>query len=130
MDKISINNFLLQNQLPSTPAIISAHNTLTYNQLARNYGSIKKYLIEQGVNKNDFVGIFGEHTVEFVISVLALWKLGAIPVLLNPKVTQNELQDFLQSANCNRMVGSEDQLEKYRATGWKFISIPTDLNES
>jgi len=130
MDKISINNFLLQNQLPSAPAIISAEKTLTYNQLARKSGSAKQYFSEQGVNENDFVGIIGEHTVEFVISVLALWKLRAIPVLLNPKVTQTELIDYLQSANCNRLVGKEDQLKKYSITGQKFITIPNDLCES
>ncbi len=130
MDKIPINNFLLQNELPSAPAIISANKTLTYDQLSRKSGSIKKYLSEQGVNENDFVGIFGEHTVEFVISILALWKLGAIPVLLNPKVTQTELIDFLRSANCNLLVGSKDQLEKYSITEQKFITIPDDLNAS
>jgi O-succinylbenzoic acid--CoA ligase len=130
MDKISINNFLLQNQLSSSSAIISADKTLAYNQLARKSGSIKKHLSEQGVNENDFVGIFGEHTVEFVISILALWNLGAIPILLIPKVTQNELDDFLQSANCHTLVGSEDQLEKYSITRQIFITIPTDLNAS
>jgi len=130
MDKISINNFLLQNQLPSAQAIVSTDKNLTYDQLARKSGSIKKHFSEQGVNENDFVGVVGEHTVEFVISILALWKLGAIPVLLNPKVTLNELDDFLQSANCNLLVGSKDQLEKYSITGQKFITIPTDLNES
>ena len=130
MDKISINNFLLQNQLPSAPAIITTGKTCTYNQLAIKSGSIKKYFFEQGVNENDFVGIFGEHTIEFVISVLALWKLGAIPVLLNPKVTQNELNDFLQSANCNTLIGSEDQLKKYSITGQKFITVPINLNEN
>ena len=130
MDKISINNFLLQNQLPSSSAIISADKTFTYNQLSRKSGSIKKHFSEQGVNENVFVGIFGEHTVEFVLSVLALWKLGAIPVLLNPKITQNELNDSLQSAKCSTIVGSENQLEKYSFAEQKFITIPTDLSES
>jgi O-succinylbenzoic acid--CoA ligase len=130
MNKISINNFLLHNQLSSAPAIITTGKTFTYNQLARKSGSIKKHLSEQSVNENDFIGIFGEHTIEFVISVLALWKLGAIPVLLNPKVTQNELNDFLQSANCITLVGSEDQLKKYSITEQKFITLPDDLNES
>jgi len=130
MDKISINNFLLQNQLPSAQTIISAEKTMTYKQLFIKSGSIKKHFSEKGVNENDFVGVFGEHTVEFVISILALWKLGAIPVLLNPKVTQNELEDFLQSANCNTLVGSEDQLKKYSITGLIFIALPNNLNES
>jgi len=130
MDEISINNFLLQNRLPSAPAIISYDKTLTYDLLARETGRAKKYFSEQGVNENDFVGIFGEHTVEFVISVLALWKLGAIPVLLNPKVTQTELIDYLQSANCNTVLGTMDQLKKYSITGQNIITIPTDLNES
>jgi len=130
MDKISINNFVAQNQLPSAQAIISAAKTLTYNQLSKKSGSLKKYLFEQGIAENNFIGILGEHTIEFVISVLALWKLGAIPVLLNPKVSQTALIDYFQSANCNLLIGSEDQLKKYNITVQKFITIPTNLNES
>ncbi len=113
MEIISINNFLLRNHLPSAPAIITADKTFTYNQLARYSNSARKYFSQKGITENGFVGIFGEHTIDFVISVLALWKLGAIPVLLNPKVSQNELNEFLQSANCSLLVGSEDQLMKY-----------------
>jgi len=75
MDKISINNLLLRNQLPSSPAIISVGKTFTYNELAGKSESTKQQFSEQGLNKDDFVGIFGEHNVEFIISVLALWKL-------------------------------------------------------
>ena len=130
MDKISINNFLLQNQFPSSTAIITSLKTFTYNQLAGISASAEQHLSKQGINENDFVGIFGEHTAEFVISVLALWKLGAIPVLLNPKVTQNELNDFLLSANCSVLVGSQDQLRKYSNPIQNFVAIPKDLNVS
>jgi O-succinylbenzoic acid--CoA ligase len=129
MEKISINNFLLHSQLPSDPAIITAHNSFTYRQLAGKSVSVKKYFSTQGVNGNDFIGIFGEHTAEFLISVLALWRLGAIPVLLNPKVTQIELDDFLQSAKCNTLIGSKNQLEKYSSTKQKFIALPDELDE-
>lgn len=129
MNKISINNLLLQSQLPSDPAIITARNSFTYRQLAGKSRGLKKYFSTQGVNGNDFVGIFGEHTAEFLISVLALWRLGAIPVLLNPKVTQIELDDFLQSANCNTLIGSKDQLGKYSSRKQKFITLTDDLDE-
>jgi O-succinylbenzoic acid--CoA ligase len=128
MEKISINIFLLRNQLPSAPAIITADKTFTYNQLAGKSASAEQHLSKQGINEDYFVGIFGEHTIDFVISVLALWKLGAIPVLLNPKVTQNELNDFLQSANCSVLVGSEDQLRKYSNPTQNFVAIPKDSN--
>jgi len=130
MDKISINNFFLQSHISSEPAIITHHYTLTYKYLADKSETVKKYFSKQKINKDDFIGIFGEHTIEFIISVLALWKLGATPVLLNPKVTQNELNDFLQSANFKTLVGSEDQLKKYSITKQKFITLPNDLIES
>ncbi len=116
--------------MPSAPAIITADKTFTYNQLARYSISARKYFSQKGITENGFVGIFGEHTIDFVISVLALWKLGTIPVLLNPKVSQNELNDFLQSANCSVLVGSEDQLSKYSNPTQNFVAIPKDLNLS
>jgi len=129
MDKISINNLLLQNQLPSASAIISTDKTLTNEQLVKYSGSLKIYFSEQGVNENDFVGIFGEHTVEFVISVLALWKIGAVPVLLNPKITLPELNELLQSVKCSRVIGSIDQQNKNNFTEQEFIAKPDNLEE-
>jgi len=130
MDKISLNNFLLQNHSSSAQGILTTHKSFTYNQLASQSAYLKKYFLQQGINEEDFVGIFGEHTIEFIISVLALWKLGAIPVLLNPKVTQPELLDYLGTGNCDTLIGSEHQLKKYSFTKHKFIALPNDLDES
>lgn len=129
MDNISINNFLLQNQLPSSTAIITPLKTITYNRLARFSNSAKNYFSEQGITENNIIGIFCEHTTEFVVSVIALWKLGTIPVLLYPKATQSELNDYLQTANCKAIVGSKNQLEKYTFDNKIVITLPNDLNQ-
>ena len=129
MEKISINNFYRQYQLHSASAIITADKTFTYNQLAGKSASAEQHLSKQGINKDDFVGIFGEHTAEFVISVLALWKIGAIPVLLNLKVTQNELIDLLHTVNCKAIVGSKNQLKKYNFDNKIVIALLNDLNQ-
>ncbi len=130
MDNISIKKILLRNQLPSSTAIITPRKTFTYNDLARLSNDAKIYFSEQGITENCFIGIFCEHTAEFVISVLALWKLGAIPVLLNPKATQSELNDLLQTANCKSIVGSKNQLEKYNYDNKIVSTLPKYLHHN
>ena len=130
MSKTSINNFLLQNQLPSNLAIITPHKSFTYKQLAIHSNFCQKYFSQRKIAENDLVGIFSEHTIEFIISVLALWKLRAVPVLLNPKITQNEINGIMQSANCKTVVGSGDQLKKYNFTNKVISSLSKEFQEN
>ena len=49
----------------------------------------------------DKVAILSENNTEYVILVLALWKIGAIPVPLNTRLLPNELEELVSFAGCN-----------------------------
>ncbi len=127
MDRISINNLLLQNQSPDSPAIITIHKSLTYKELKEVSLKWKFYFMEKGIAENDLVGIFCYHSVEFVVSILALWQLEAIPVLINPSVTQSDLKELLQITNSKKLVAPDKLINKFDLNEYNIITRPKVL---
>ena len=70
----------------------------TYAQLQEQALSICQALTAQGVGQHDRVLIWAENSGSYVVSLLALWQLGAIPVSVNPRYRQKELELIL--ADC------------------------------
>src|SRR3984957_14555404 len=71
---------------PHAPALVYPKTALTWqafearaNRLARLYQSL-------GVNKNDMVGIALENGPAFHVAAFAVWKLGAVPPTLSPRL--------------------------------------------
>lgn len=94
---ITINNnsnwLNQQSQLiPRTIAVRTSTSELTFSDL---YSAVKKTASElygKGVKSGDHVALLFGNNERFVMNVLALWELGAIPVPLNTRLTTNEIE--------------------------------------
>lgn len=89
------NNFWLdqQEQLSgSNLAVISSSGKLTYAELSKSVNSVCSFLKKLGIKENDNAAVLSENTLEFMLLIFALWKLNAVPVPLNIKLTGNELK--------------------------------------
>lgn len=82
-------------------AIITHSSTLTYKQLDERISSTVQLLIKLGIKRWDKAAILSENSAEYVILVLSLWKMGAIPVPLNTRLLPNELEELVSFAGCN-----------------------------
>lgn len=69
---------------PGRTAVISGSEELTYQQLQDRSDQVAALLIEQGVEKGKFVGVFMERSVDLIIGLLATIKVGGIYVPLDP----------------------------------------------
>lgn len=57
---------------------------ITYDELMRNVNRAANFLLHHGVQKGDRVAISMSNSVEFIYFELALFLIGAVPILLNP----------------------------------------------
>lgn len=79
------------------------------------------YLEKIGIKAGDFIAILSSNTLEFIINIFALWVLNAVPVLLNPKLTKDEIKESIKFAGCKFLIGrSEDR--KICIENIRFIS--------
>jgi fatty-acyl-CoA synthase len=81
---------------------------LTYRQLDQRAAALAAALRELGVEKGDRIALALPNWPEFVISMFAAAKLGAVIVPLNPRYTVPELQYMLRHSESAVVVSAED----------------------
>ncbi|MGE5351212.1 MAG: o-succinylbenzoate--CoA ligase [Acidobacteriota bacterium] len=79
----------------SHPAIISRDETITYGELVRLVGAYAAFLRSSGVKKGMHAAILSSNNAEFILLTMALWSLGAVPVPLNVRLLDEDLEKLV-----------------------------------
>jgi amino acid adenylation domain-containing protein len=77
---------------PDAPALQFEDQHLSYAQLNDKVNQLARYLIKQGVQPADLVGVYMERSVAMIVSLLATWKAGASYVPLDPTFPAERLR--------------------------------------
>ncbi|KAK2051210.1 acetyl-CoA synthetase-like protein, partial [Colletotrichum caudatum] len=71
----------------SKPALRDGHGSgLTYAQMAARVDAIAAHLVKKGIGRGKIVGIMQASTLDFICSILAIWKAGATYTPLDPRL--------------------------------------------
>ena len=90
------------------PCVYFEDETWSYSQINKAANSFARYLTKNGIKHGDRVVLFMENRPYYVISLLALNKLGAIGVLINTSLTGDPLIHCINSSNSTKcIVGAE-----------------------
>ena len=94
------NSFLARGEEPAITFLRDgrAETAISYLELERDANRMANTFVELGVEKGDRVILFIPKSLIFVVAHLALQKLGAITVPLNPGFKQSEMQYLLGDA--------------------------------
>lgn len=119
------------NQTPYLPdydsiAIITPDTALSYKQLNNKISFSVEALVNLGINRGDKAAILGENSAEYVILILALWKLGAIPVPLNIRLLKNEIKELILFAECKLLLTGKTDKDIDNIPGVKLARFPID----
>lgn len=79
-------------------------STLTVKQVDDLSNALAVALQEQGVKRRDRVAVYMQNMPQFVLTLLASWKLGAALVSLNPMLKQRELKNILQDSGAVALI--------------------------
>jgi O-succinylbenzoic acid--CoA ligase len=80
-------------------AIIGDYASIEFKELSSVVSFTAKHYYNSGIDKGKFIAILADNSVEYVITIFALWKLGAVPVPINTRLTEKEISDILYSVN-------------------------------
>ncbi|MGE0153201.1 MAG: class I adenylate-forming enzyme family protein [Reyranellaceae bacterium] len=93
-----------RNQHPTRTAIVFEGRSWNYRQLwsegMRRYGVLK----ERGVKRHDRVGILIPNHPEWFFCYIAVSRLGAVAVPINPAYTKHEIQSLLDAADLAALI--------------------------
>jgi acyl-CoA synthetase (AMP-forming)/AMP-acid ligase II len=90
--------------VPDRVALICGDDQLTYAQLEDRANRLAHYLIDQGVRKDDKVGLYCRNRIEIVIAMLATVKAGAILVNVNFRYVEGELRYLFDNSDMVALV--------------------------
>ena len=81
---------------PDAVAIHYRDSALTFAALDERSGAFAAALAQRGVARGDRVALYLQNVPEFVVAVLAAWRLGAIAVPVNPMLKEREVRTLLE----------------------------------
>jgi long-chain acyl-CoA synthetase len=90
------------------PAVFYFDSTLSYGEVDRLSDRLAAGLAAKGVGRGDRIAIILQNTPAFVIGTVAVWKLGAIVVCLNPMYRAPELVKLFSDCGPKAVVCHDD----------------------
>jgi len=90
--------------VPDRVALICGDEKLTYAELEEKANRLAHYLIDQGVKKDDKVGVYCRNRNEIVIAMLGIVKAGAILVNVNYRYVEGELRYLFDNSDMVALV--------------------------
>lgn len=110
--------------IPDRPVVVHGERELSAADADRVVGALGAALVARGVRPGDRVGIRLQNVPQFPLLLLALWRIAAVAVPLNPMYTRRELRHIAVEADlvgvvCETSARTEIQ-EQLAATsvGW------------
>ncbi|MGZ8937609.1 MAG: non-ribosomal peptide synthetase, partial [Limisphaerales bacterium] len=111
---------------PSAPAILFNGETLTYQELDLRANALASKLLKGGAGVGALVGILLERSPEMVISLLAVSRIGAAYVPLDPSFPEERLTFMVNDAGLQSTITSESLAQRADALGCSSICIVDD----
>ncbi|KAB2332154.1 amino acid adenylation domain-containing protein [Cytobacillus depressus] len=89
---------------PKYPAISMNNESLTYDDLNKMSNEVAFKLINQGVRKGDFVGVFLNRSMEAIISLLGIMKSGGVYVPIDPSYPDERISYMVNDTACELVI--------------------------
>ena len=89
---------------PTATALLFEGDAISYSQLDSRANQLVHYLRQQGIEPNTVIGLCAERSVEMVIALLAILKLGCAYVPLDPTHPADRLQYVVEDAGINWLI--------------------------
>lgn len=101
---------------PDRPALAYFDTVLTAREADEASDALAAAMIDRGVTRGDRVGIYLQNIPQYPLTFLALWKIGAVALILNPMYRNRELRTLIDDAEPIAIVCDEHDLEVLGST--------------
>ncbi|WP_000009886.1 non-ribosomal peptide synthetase [Vibrio mimicus] len=106
---------------PNNTALISADQTLSFNEVATKAKQLAQSLIEAGMHSGEHVAVSMEKGLGQVIAVLAILHAGGVYVPIAPNQPLSRRQTIIENANIRIVVRCKTAKEKFEWTSSTHI---------
>lgn len=115
---------------PNRTAFVFNGQNYSFQEIYNMSYKMAGYLQKQGITKGDFVGLLLRNHIDTVIIMLSLQLLGGVAVVLNNKLTSEELSWQINNSKSKILVTEETFKEKVSDLQLAIESLPIVWKES
>ena len=118
--------------VPDRMALVCGDRSLTFAELDAEANQLANHLLEQGFGVGDHIGIYGQNSAEWMIAMVAIFKIRAVPININFRYVEDELAYLFDNADLVALVHSREYIDRIEAVREKapalrhFVMIDDD----
>jgi O-succinylbenzoic acid--CoA ligase len=107
-------------------AIVSEKESISYEQLKKETNHLSGYLYSIGIKKGSHVSILCENNADFIILILSLWEIGAVPIPMNIRLLDEEIEKLIEHSK-SEYIFVHHNLDKRLKGKNKRIVFPLEI---
>lgn len=93
---------------PNEPAVTCGDESITRGELQSRANRLARDFADRGVIEGSFVTVALGNSIEWVVTYVAIWKLGAVPQPVSARLPGRELAEIVGLAEPALVVGADD----------------------
>ena len=101
--------------IPDREAMVRGDHRLTYAELEARANRLAHHLAANGIGPGDHVAVYLVNSIEYVETMLAAYKLRAVPINVNYRYVEDELQYLLDDSDARAIVFDREFAPRFAA---------------
>ena len=86
--------------------------TLSWSEVDDITDSLATGLINHGVASGDRIGLLMQNVPQYMLSLVAIWKAGAVAVPINPMLTPKDVRFIVNDSDASALIGLDSLVER------------------
>ncbi len=112
---------------PKRTALILDNETLSYGDLDAKSSYLATYLHQQNIKAGNIVGISLEDNISFIIAILAIMKINAVYLPLDPSYPDTNLNFMLNNSKANLLIASPNLKSRLTSQFGNILFLDRDF---
>lgn len=108
----------------SSPVIMTSQGILSYSELEIELKKTASALIKAGIKKDDYAVIVSSNNKGFVLLVLALWLIEAVPVPVNIRLNKKEIGELISIVGSGKILVHKELADKFNFNEQVIFPLP------
>lgn len=100
---------------PERAAIACGDRVVTFTELEERANRLAHYLAQQGVGQGKHIGLYAQNSIEAIETMIAAYKLRAVPINVNYRYVENELRYLFDNADLVALVHDRKYADRVAA---------------
>jgi amino acid adenylation domain-containing protein/thioester reductase-like protein len=94
-------------------AVVHGDARISYAELERRANGLANYLAGQGVGQDSVIMVHLERSIDTIISLLAIWKAGAVYLPVEPTAPDSRIATFVKETGCATVLTHERDVPRF-----------------